>query len=88
MSAPDIVVGEVGFGSDFGSSAELEFYRNEDRRWSAEVKALEADKRELIKRINRLRRVLERCAALSEEIANDKHEVLLEVSQPLEGYEL
>ena len=88
MSAPDIVVGEVGFGSDFGSSAELEFYRNEDRRWSAEVKALEADKRELIKRINRLKRVLERCAALSEEIANDKHAVLLEVSQPLEGYEL
>ncbi len=63
---PDLVVGEVGFGPNFG--AEL---------------ALEERVRELIKRNNRLRRVLERCAALSEDVANDKHEALLEASQPL-----
>jgi len=65
---PDLVVGEVGFGPNFGAYNEL---------------ALEERVRELIKRNNRLRRVLERCAALSEDVANDKHEALLEASQPL-----
>jgi chromosome segregation ATPase len=80
---PDLVVGEVGFGRDFGSSAELKFYRNEDKRHSAEIADLQRENRELIKRINRLKRALERCAALSEDVANDKHEALLEVAQPL-----
>jgi hypothetical protein len=65
---PDLVVGEVGFGPNFGAYNEL---------------ALEERVRELSKRNNRLRRVLERCAALSEDVANDKHEALLEASQPL-----
>jgi hypothetical protein len=65
---PDLVVGEIGFGNNFGAYNEL---------------ALEERVRELIKRNNRLRRVLERCAALSEDVANDKHEALLEASQPL-----
>jgi DNA-directed RNA polymerase beta' subunit len=65
---PDLVVGEVGFGPNFGAYNEL---------------ALEERVRELIKRNNRLRRVLERCAALSEDVANDKHEALLEAAQPL-----
>jgi hypothetical protein len=80
---PDLVVGEVGFGNDFGSSAELEFYRNEDRRHTSEIADLQRENRELIRRVNRLRRVLERCAALSEDVAHDKHEALLEAAQPL-----
>ena len=79
----DLVVGEVGFGHQFGAFAELEFYRNEDKRNTAEMSDLRAENRELIKRVNRLKRVLERCAALSEDVSNDKHEALLEVSQPL-----
>ena len=65
---PDLVVGEIGFGNNFGAHNEL---------------ALEERVRELIKRNNRLRRVLERCAALSEDVAHDKHEALLEAAQPL-----
>ena len=83
MMVPDLVVGEIGFDNNFGASAELEFMRNEDRRHTAEIKDLQAENRELIKRNNRLKRVLERCAALSEEVANEKHEVLLEAAQPL-----
>ena len=88
MTSPDIVVGEVGFGSDFGSSAELEFYRAEFLCRCAEIKDLEAEKRVLIKRNNRLRRVLARCAALSEEVANEKHEALLVAGHPLEIHDL
>jgi hypothetical protein len=80
---PDLVVGEVGFGNDFGSSAELEFYRAEDKRNSAEVANLEAEKRELIKRVNRLKLVLSRCAALSPDVSDEKHEALLAVEEPL-----
>jgi hypothetical protein len=80
---PDLVVGEIGFGNNFGASAELEFMRNEDRRHAAEIKDLQAENRELIKRNNRLKRVLERCAALTDAIANEKHEALLEAAQPL-----
>ncbi len=83
MMCPDLVVGEVGFGNDFGSSAELEFYRNEDRRHTSEIADLQRENRELIRRVNRLKRVLERCAALSEEVSNEKHEALLEIAQPL-----
>jgi hypothetical protein len=83
MMVPDLVVGEIGFGNNFGASAELEFMRNEDKRHTAEIKDLQAENRELIKRNNRLKRTLERCAALSEEVANEKHEVLLEAAQPL-----
>ena len=80
---PDLVVGEVGFGSDFGASAELEFMRAADKSHTAEIADLQRENRELIKRVNRLKRVLERCAALSEDVSNDKHEALLEISQPL-----
>jgi hypothetical protein len=80
---PDLVVGEIGFGANFGSSAELEFYRAEDKRNSAEVANLEAEKRELIKRVNRLKLVLSRCAALSPDVSDEKHEALLAVEEPL-----
>jgi hypothetical protein len=80
---PDLVVGEIGFGSNFGSSAELEFYRAEDKRNSAEVANLQAEKRELIKRVNRLKLILSRCAALSPDVSDEKHEALLAVEEPL-----
>ncbi len=80
---PDLVVGALGLGHNFDSSAELEFMRDADRRHTAEITDLQAENRQLIKRVNRLRRVLERCAALSEEVSNEKHKVLLEASQPL-----
>ncbi len=58
------VVGEVGFGPSFGAEA-------------ARVELLEAQVAKLIKDRNVLRRVLERCAALSEEVSHAKHEALL-----------
>jgi hypothetical protein len=58
------VVGEVGFGPSFGAEA-------------ARVELLEAQVAKLIKDRNVLRRVLERCAALSEEVSQAKHEALL-----------
>lgn len=70
---PDLVVGEVGFGPSFATNPVD----------NAIIADLRAENRELIKRINRLKRALERCAALSEDVANDKHEALLEVAQPL-----
>ena len=71
----DLVVGAVGFGNNFGSPAEPEFYR--------EVANLEAEKRELIKRVNRLKLILSRCAALSPEVSDEKHEALLAAEEPL-----
>ena len=58
------VVGEVGFGPSFGAEA-------------ARVEMLEAQVAKLIKDRNVLRRALERCAALSEEVSQAKHEALL-----------
>ena len=58
------VVGEVGFGPSFGAEA-------------ARVELLEAQVAKLIKDRNVLRRALERCAALSEEVSTAKHEALL-----------
>ena len=61
---PEYIIGEVGFGPNFGADA-------------AQVQLLEAQVAKLIKDRNVLRRALERCAALSEEVANEKHEALL-----------
>ena len=58
------VVGEVGFGPSFGAEA-------------ARVEMLESQVAKLIKDRNVLRRALERCAALSEEVSHAKHEALL-----------
>ncbi len=66
---PDLVVGAVGFGSNFDAAAE--------------VASLQAENRELIKRVNRLKLILSRCAALSPEISDEKHEALLAVEEPL-----
>lgn len=58
------VVGEVGFGPSFGAEA-------------ARVELLEAQVAKLIKDRNVLRRALERCAALSADVSDEKHEALL-----------
>ena len=64
----DFTVGEVGFGPAFGD-------RND-----SEVEMLEAQLAEKQRHINALRRVLQKCAALSPEISDLKHEVLLETA--------
>lgn len=58
------VVGEVGFGPNFGAEA-------------ARVEMLEAQVAKLIKHRDVLRRALERCAALSPDVSDEKHEALL-----------
>ena len=68
---PDLVVGAVGFG-DTG-----DFYAGPEDA-SDLVAELRAEVAELIRHRNRLRRVLQKCAALSPEISDEKHEVLLE----------
>ena len=60
----EYVVGEVGFGPSFGVE-------------TARVQELEAQVAKLSKDRNVLRRALERCAALSNEVADAKHEALL-----------
>ena len=64
----DFTVGEVGFGPASGD-------RND-----CEVEMLEAQLAEKQRHINALRRVLQKCAALSPEISDLKHEVLLETA--------
>jgi hypothetical protein len=59
----DFVVGEVGFGPNLGHAEE--------------IAQLEAQVAELIRHRNRLREVLQRCAALSPDVSDAKHEVLL-----------
>jgi hypothetical protein len=73
---PDLVVGEVGFGSNF--APEADFYRAQAGQLGLQVADLEAEVAELIRQRNRLRRVLQKCAALSPEISDEKHEVLLQ----------
>jgi hypothetical protein len=70
---PDLVVGEVGFGPTFaGNPADNEI-----------IADLRAENAKLIRRNKRLARALERCAALTNAIADEKHEALLEAAQPL-----
>jgi hypothetical protein len=73
---PDLVVGEVGFGSNF--APEADFYRAQAGQLGLQIADLEAEVAELIRHRNRLRRVLQKCAALSPEISDEKHAVLLE----------
>jgi hypothetical protein len=68
MKAPDYVVGEVGFGPSFCG---------EDANLRLKIAELEAEVAKLIKDRNVLRRALERCAALSDEVSHAKHEALL-----------
>ena len=73
---PDLVVGEVGFGLNF--APEADFYRAQAGQLGLQIADLEAEVAKLIRQRNRLRRVLQKCAALSPEISDEKHEALLE----------
>lgn len=64
----EYVIGEVGFGSNFCG---------EDANLRREFTKLEAEVAKLIKHRNILRRALERCAALSADVSDEKHEALL-----------
>ena len=75
---PDLVVGEVGFGHQFGASAELEFMRAADKQHTAEISDLQRENRELIRSNNRLIRVLKRCVKPSNEIACEAHDAIEE----------
>jgi hypothetical protein len=61
MKQPDLVVGEIGFGPNFGAYNEI---------------ALEERVRELIRSNNRLIRVLGRCVKPSNEIATEASEAI------------
>jgi hypothetical protein len=62
---PDLVVGEIGFGNNFGAYNEL---------------ALEERVRELTRSNNRLIRVLKRCVKPSNEIASEAHDAIEEAA--------
>ena len=61
---PDLVVGSVGFGSNFADN----------------TASLEAQVRELIRSNNRLIRVLKRCVKPSNEIASEAHDAIEEAT--------
>jgi hypothetical protein len=66
MSAmiPDLVVGSVGFGSNFADN----------------TASLEAQVRELIRSNNRLIRVINRCVKPSNEVANEASDAIEEAT--------
>jgi hypothetical protein len=61
---PDLVVGSVGFGSNFADN----------------TASLEVQVRELIRSNNRLIRVLKRCVKPSNEIASEAHDAIEEAA--------
>ena len=69
-AAPHMVVGAVGFGNTG------EFYAGPEDA-TDRIAELEAEIAELISQRSRLRRVLQKCAALTPQISDEKHEVLL-----------
>jgi hypothetical protein len=71
----EYVVGEVGFGGNF--KPEADFYRAQTAQCGMRIDELEAEVAKLTKDRNTLRRVLQDCAALSEDVSNRKHQALL-----------
>ncbi len=61
---PDLVVGSVGFGSNFADN----------------TASLEVQVRELIRSNNRLIRVINRCVKPSNEVANEAHDAIEEAT--------
>ena len=61
---PDLVVGSVGFGSNFADN----------------TASLEAQVRELIRSNTRLIRVIGRCVKPSNEVANEAHDAIEEAT--------
>jgi hypothetical protein len=71
----EYVVGEVGFGGNF--KPEADFYRAQTVQCGIRIDELEAEVAKLTKDRNTLRRVLQDCAALSEDVSNRKHQARL-----------
>ena len=67
---PDLVVGAVGFGNNG------EFYAGPEDA-TDRIAELEAEIARLTTERDDLRRVLQKCAALTPQISDEKHEVLL-----------
>ena len=67
-------VGQV----NFGPTAEASFLRGQVAMQAMEVADLEAEVAELIAQRNQLRAVLQKCAALTPQISDAKHEALLQ----------
>ena len=74
----DFVVGEVGFGSNL--EPESDFYKARCEQLELQIKDLEARLAKKQRHVNILRRILPKCAALAPEIADEKHEALLETA--------
>lgn len=72
---PDLVVGEVGFGSNF--APEADFYRAQAGQLGLHIADLEDEIARLKRDRRMLREALQRCAALSDSAATEKHEALL-----------
>lgn len=66
----NFVVGEVGFGPSFATNPVD----------TSIIQELRVENAKLIKHRNMLRSALERCAALSEETSNEKHQALLQTA--------
>lgn len=62
---------------NFGPTAEASFLRGQVAMQSMQITDLEAEVAELIAQRNRLRAVLQGCAALTPAISDEKHEALL-----------
>ena len=80
--APDWVVGEVGFGSNF--APEADFYRAQVGQLGLRIADLEgelaaskAEAADLRGQLTVVRSALQGCAALTPERATEKHEALL-----------
>lgn len=76
---PDLVVGEVGFGSNF--APEAEFYRAQAGQLGLHIADLEEEIARLKRDRRTLREALQRCAALSDSAAAQKHEALLKTDE-------
>ena len=63
---------------NFGPTAEASFLRGQVAMQAMEIADLEAEVAELISQRNRLRSVLQKCAALTPAVSDAKHQALLQ----------
>jgi hypothetical protein len=62
---------------NFGPTAEASFLRGQAAMQTIDIRVLEAEVADLIAQRNQLRAVLQKCAALTPQISDAKHEALL-----------
>ena len=62
---------------NFGPTAEASFLRGQIAMQAMQITDLEAEVHELIAQRSQLRSVLQKCAALTPQISDAKHEILL-----------